>query len=69
MTHYPFNPAKALDDMRSYERETKEKEQRRQELISEVEKATGKKMITVDDVEYYVDPSKLAKLIGEQTND
>ena len=69
MVHYPFNPAKELEDIRSYQREIKEEEQRRQELISEVEKATGKKMITVDDVEYYVDPLELKKLIGEQSYD
>ena len=64
MVYYPFNPAKTLEDMRSYERKAKEKEQRRRELISEVEKATGKKLIIVDGQEYYVDPLELKQLIG-----
>ena len=64
MAHYPFNPAKTLEDMRSYERKAKEKEQQRRELISEIEKATGKKLIVVDGQEYYVDPLKLKQLIG-----
>ena len=63
MVNYPFDPASELEEVREYQKEKAQNRQYRRDLIAEVEKATGKKLITVNGEDYYVDPEQLNLLL------